>query len=45
MTGMGDDGAKGLLEMQQGGRVDRRAERRDLRRVRHAEGGDCARRG
>ena len=45
MTGMGDDGARGLLEMKQRRRVHHRAERGDLRRVRHAEGGDSAWRG
>ena len=42
MTGMGDDGARGLLEMQQAGASTRRAGRGELRRVRHAQGSDRA---
>ena len=44
MTGMGDDGARGLFEMHRGGRAHRRAGRGELRRLRHAQGGHQARR-
>ena len=39
MTGMGADGAKGLLTMRQAGVADHCAGRVDVRRLRHAEGG------
>ena len=45
LTGMGDDGAQGLLEMQRSGRRDARPGRGDVRRLRHAAGGHRARRG
>ena len=44
MTGMGDDGARGLLRDAQGRRPHRRAGRGDLRRLRHAEGSHRKRR-
>jgi hypothetical protein len=43
MTGMGDDGAEGLGAHQERRRHDHRAERRVLRGVRHAQGGDRTR--
>ncbi len=36
LTGMGDDGAGGLLEMREAGSMTDRAERGDVRRLRHA---------
>ncbi len=45
MTGMGDDGARGLLEMHEAGRPHHRPGRGDLRGVRHAQGGHQAGRG
>ena len=40
MTGMGDDGARGLLEMKEAGSVYNRAGRSLLHRIRYASGGD-----
>ena len=45
MTGMGDDGARGLLEMKQAEANDHRPGREQLRRVRHAERSHQARGG
>ena len=45
MTGMGDDGARGLLEMKEAKAKTLAQDRGELRRVRHAERGDQARRG
>ena len=42
MTGMGDDGARGMLEMKEAGAQDHRPGRGHLRRVRHAERGHQA---
>ena len=39
MTGMGDDGARGMLEMKQAGARHHRPGRGDLRGLRHAAGG------
>lgn len=44
MTGMGDDGAAGLLEMRQAGARRDRAGRAHQHRVRHAQGSDQTRR-
>jgi hypothetical protein len=44
MTGMGDDGAQGMLEMKEAGRFQHRAGRRVVRRVRHARRGHQTRR-
>ncbi len=38
LTGMGDDGARGMLEMKQAGAMHHCAGRGDLRGVRHAQG-------
>ena len=40
LTGMGDDGARGMLEMKAGRRDNHRPGRSHLRGLRHAEGGD-----
>ena len=41
LTGMGRDGAAGLLRHEAGGRVHARAGRSELRRLRHAARSDC----
>ena len=45
MTGMGDDGARGLLEMKEAKARTMAQDEESSRRVRHAERGDQARRG
>ena len=45
MTGMGDDGARGLLEMKEAKAKTLAQDEAQLRRVRHAERGDQARGG
>ena len=45
LTGMGDDGAAGLLALRRQGARDHRPGRADQRRVRHARGRPAARRG
>jgi chemotaxis response regulator CheB len=45
LTGMGDDGARGMKAAARQGRTHHRAERGNLRRLRHAQGGHCRRGG